>query len=143
MKILTLSILNSVIGAGYNLILRYTKGTPIVVTMFYIHLFAALFFLSAIYYFDYKYDFKKYMSVSNVIKIALLLAFIAFIANLTGNYALINSKNPGYVKAIGSLSLAYIAIASVYLYGSHLTRETLVGILLMVIGAILIGSNMD
>ena len=37
----------------------------------------------------------------------------------------------------------YIAIASVYLYGSHLTRETLVGMLLMVIGAILIGSNMD
>ena len=52
------------------------------------------------------------MSVSNVIKIALLLAFIAFIANLTGNYALLHSKNPGYVKAIGSLSVAYIAIAS-------------------------------
>jgi len=143
MKILTLSVLTSIIGAGYTLILRYTKGTPIVVTMFYIHLFAALFFLSAIYYFDYKYDFKKYMSIGNVIKIGLLLAFMAFIGNLTGNYALLQSKNPGYVKAISSLSIVYIAIASMYIYKSHLTLETLVGILLMVIGAILIGSNMD
>ena len=143
LSILSLSIISSITGAIYNLLVRYTRGTPVMVTMFYVHFFAALFFASAMWYFSDKYDYKKHLTKSNMMKIGITLAFIAFITNTIGNYAMIYSKNPGYVKAIGSLSLVYITLGAVYLYGSHLTKDTFAGIILVILGVYLISRKMD
>ncbi len=92
---------------------------------------------SLIYYIIKKFNKKKFnfklMNLKYFICI-LLICIFSFICAYSIIKGIDTAPNPGYAVAITSTSFVFMSIICYFLYGSHLTYKSFIGLIIILIG---------
>ncbi len=78
------------------------------------------------------------VQVNSVAMVAAVLGIFSVLGTLAAIYAVTSAPNPGYVAAIFSTNVVLVTLVSVPLFGTRLSAENAVGVVLAVAAIVLI-----
>ena len=140
------TILAALLYGIVNLLIKYVleKGIDIYTIMIFTGLSYGLISLFYLIYRQY-YTSNPIVFESNTIKICIgvliISSILIVVADLLHDHGILKAPNPAYVSAITSSSVLIVFFVSIYLYGSELSMNGLIGIILIISGICFISTN--
>jgi uncharacterized membrane protein len=129
------SALAAILMAGHFLLIKKASLSGLSISLMLMYIWLA----SGIVMLIYQASKSQLAVPSNTIWIIALATITALAGAILNNIGIYKAPNPGYASAVGCIQVLIVVIFSTIIFGSDFSRIKIVGSILVVAGAILLG----